>query len=117
MTSPTPQDLGPRLLQQAFDIWINPELARRRAEGTLADDFVLDAAQIIMNLGSGPIVRLNREIKGVLKGFAAGPIAEGASVTRDDLRGIASIELTAADADSGPLRFQDYESPTGARRR
>src|ERR1019366_7010337 len=95
------QDLGARLLQQAFDIWINPELTRRRAEGTLRGDFALDAAQIIMNLGSRPVVRLNREVKGVLKGFAAGPIPEGASVTRDDLLGIAGIELTTEDANAG----------------
>jgi len=101
--TPAPTEFGARLLQQAFDLWINPELSRRRAEDRLPSDFVLDAAQIIMNIGGRSIVRINREVKGVLKGFAARPIAEKEAVTRDDLLGIAGIELTTEDANAGHM--------------
>lgn len=33
------------VIRQAMEFWINPEIERRRAAGTLPDDFALSAAQ------------------------------------------------------------------------
>lgn len=56
-----------RTLMQAFEVWINPEVERRRAEGRVAVGFVVNAAQIVMNVGKQPVVRLNDEVKLVVK--------------------------------------------------
>ena len=54
------------LMQHALDLWINPEIERRRESGTLPDDFAVHRAQVIMNLDAdAPEVRLNKEIKAV----------------------------------------------------
>ena len=58
------EEFGKNLMQQAFDLWINPEIERRREAGRLPDDFVLRAAQVIMSLdANAPEVRSNEELK------------------------------------------------------
>ena len=38
------------LMQQVHELWISPEVERRREAGRLPDDFVIRAAQVTMNL-------------------------------------------------------------------
>jgi hypothetical protein len=99
----TAEDLGERLVQQAFDLWINPELDRRRAAGGLSADFSLYAAQIIINVGIAPITRLNDEVMGVVRGVAARPIEKGENVSCHDLLDIHHVELTSEDANAGHM--------------
>jgi hypothetical protein len=66
------EELGKNLLQQAFDLRINPESERRQVAGRLLDDFVLRRAQVIMNLDAdAPEIRLNEEVKAVAQFRAA----------------------------------------------
>jgi hypothetical protein len=54
-------------MQQVLELWINPEIERRREAGRLPDDFSLTRAQVIMNLdANAPEVRFNKEIKAVV---------------------------------------------------
>ena len=54
-------DAGERLLKQALDLWINPEIERRRKDGRIPRGFAIKAAQVIMNVGKPLEVRLNEE--------------------------------------------------------
>jgi uncharacterized protein (UPF0332 family) len=56
-----------RTLEHAFEIWINPEVERRRGHGRLPAGFVVLAAQVVMNVGKAPVVRLNEEVRLVVK--------------------------------------------------
>jgi uncharacterized protein (UPF0332 family) len=98
--SPNPYEAT---LKQAFELWINPEIARRRAAGVLEPDFTVYAAQVIMNVGTPLIVRLNEEIKGVLKGRALRAFTKGDVAQWDDLAEVHSVELTTEDANAGHM--------------
>ncbi len=50
-------------MQEAFDLWINPELERRHAAGQLPADFVLMVAQVLFDPTDGVSVRLNEEVR------------------------------------------------------
>lgn len=58
------EGLSASIFQQMIDIWVRPEIARRRAAGTLGDGFVLTAAQLICSADGAPnVVRLNGEVQ------------------------------------------------------
>lgn len=85
-------------MQQAFDLWINPEIERRRQAGRLPDGFTLYAAQVVMDLDTAaPTVRLNEEIKVVLKVRTTRPIKKGERVAAKDFSDIEDVELTDLD--------------------
>jgi hypothetical protein len=98
------EELGQNLLQQAFDLWIHPEIERRQTAGQLPDDFVLRGAQVIMNLDAdAPEARLNEEVRAVAHARAARPIEKGEPLTEADLQGIEDIVLTDQDPNAGHL--------------
>jgi len=43
-------------VKQVFDLWVNPEVERRRQVGVLPTTFQLPAAQVVMNLGQPHVV-------------------------------------------------------------
>src|SRR5260221_10019353 len=51
-----------RTFDQVHDMWIKPELARRRAAGQLADSFVIKSCLIRMPKDKAPIIDFNDEI-------------------------------------------------------
>lgn len=89
----TDVDVSQATLNHAFELWINPEIERRRAAGTLPDNFVLHGAQIIMNVGESNEVRLNAEVKAVLSGTCNRPIENGEWVGWDDFSDIRNVML------------------------
>ncbi len=94
-------DLGPKLIQQAFDLWINPEIERRRAAGRLPDGFTLYMAQVIFDLdAAAPEVRLNEEVRIALKVPATRPLEKGEIVVVDHIEG---MELTDLDPNASHL--------------
>lgn len=93
-----------RFVEQFFELWINPEIERRHKEGRLPEDFVLFAAQVIMNFDSPTEVRLNKEVKAVVRGESSRPTTKGEMVSIDDmLEDIKTIELTQHDPNAGHL--------------
>jgi len=96
--------LGIKLIQQAFDFWINPEIEKRRRAGRIPDSFSLYAAQVIMDLdGTAPEVRLNEEVKAVLKVRATRSIEKDEVVTENGFDYIETIELTDLDPNAAHL--------------
>lgn len=91
-------------MQQAFELWINPEIERRRQAGRLPDGFILYAAQVLMDLDTAaPTVRLNAEVKVVLKVRTTRPVKKGERLTARDFSDIEDVELTDLDPNAGHL--------------
>jgi hypothetical protein len=98
------------LMQDALDLWINPEIERRRESGTLPDDFAVRRAQVIMNIDAhAPEVRFNEEIKALARARAARAIDAGEEVTEVDLEGIEDIVLTDQDPNAGHLTMMLFK--------
>lgn len=97
-------EMGERILEQAFELWIGPEITRRREAGSLPVDFELHAAQIIFRVESeAPDIRLNHEVRGRLHGRSARPIQKGEFVRATDFSEYIDLDLTSQDEDCGHL--------------
>jgi hypothetical protein len=53
------EEFSQNLMQQVHELWINPEVERRREAGRLPDDFAISRAQVVMNLDA-PEVRFTK---------------------------------------------------------
>ena len=97
-TEPEEQEGEGRAIRQAFDLWIIPEVERRRSDGLIGEGFELHKAQIVFSSESdSPIVRLNDEVKATLTVRVNRPIAEGEAVSGRDFDEILGASLTAED--------------------
>lgn len=91
-----PDAAGTSVFQQLIDIWIRPEIERRRAAGALAHNFVLHAAQLICSADGEPNkVRLNQEVQAIaLVRKKVGVAKEkGDTVYLDEIEGVETIVL------------------------
>ena len=62
------EDIAQKLFQQTIDLWIKPEIDKRKTLNYLPKEFILKSAQIIFSLDGGcNKVRLNEEVKAVVK--------------------------------------------------
>ncbi len=97
-------EMASRVVEQAFEFWINPEIERRRSDGRLPDDFTLQAAQIIFNVDAdAPEVRLNGEVEALAQAKAKRDIEKGEAITHDDIEGIEEIFLTDHDPNAAHM--------------
>jgi hypothetical protein len=94
-------DLGQAILEQTLQLWVQPELARRQSAGTLAHDFQLRQVQVLLEVDQPPTVRLNEEVRAVVRAVAQRAIQPGEEVGEEDLGDIATILLTDADPNAG----------------
>lgn len=91
-------DIAKRVFQQIFDLWINPEIEKRKSLNRLPNDFRLECAQIIFSLDrGGNKVRLNEEVKAIAKCKINCPKKEGELIYETDADKIESITLTDED--------------------
>jgi len=103
-------EMAERVVEQAHDFWIGPEIERRRAAGELPGNFALYGAQVIFGMDEGPPeVRLNEEVKAVAEVTAVRAIAKGEPVTEGDIAGYENILLTDADPDAGHITIVAYK--------
>jgi HEPN domain. len=107
-TGGLPEEAAQRILEQALDLWIKPEIDRRIAGGSIQAPFPLKAAQIVFNPGLPPEVRLNEQVKAVAAVRATRPIKSGEPVNTADFDLIARIELTEDDPDAGHISFIEH---------
>jgi uncharacterized protein (UPF0332 family) len=106
----TEEDFDQNLMGQVLELWINPEIERRREAGSLPDDFVVTRAQIIMNLAAdAPEVRFNKEIKAVAQFRAARAVEVGEDLTEADIESIEDIMLTDEDPNAGHLTMMLFK--------
>ena len=74
-------------IRQAFDLWFNPEIERRREAGLLPEKFVLFAAQVVIDPDrKAPAVRLNEEVRGMFKAKPARRVGKGEMVLLSDIK-------------------------------
>jgi hypothetical protein len=90
-------------VRHAFEIWFDPEVERRRVAGQLGQDFQVWAAQAVMNVGQPTVVRLNEEIKALLKVKLDRDVTKGDPALWSDLKDIQDLELGSTDANAGHL--------------
>ena len=90
-----------RLLQQAFELWINPEVERREAEGLLTTPFEIHAAQRLQWPDGRTEVRLNDEVNGVGSLRAPRAIERGDPIYLSDLDGLVGFDLLPEELDAG----------------
>lgn len=64
-------------MEQVYDLFVEPELERRRAEGSLPDEFALVAVQVVLRLGEEPEVRLNDEAQIIGEAEVEPPVERG----------------------------------------
>jgi hypothetical protein len=99
-----PIDMAQRMVQEAFNLWINPEIERRRSANTISSSFHLRAAQVIFNIGAGrPEIRLNEEVKAVMKIKVNKPMKKGDVVKIGDIDEVGEFHLTEEDDNAGHL--------------
>jgi hypothetical protein len=60
-------DVDSRFVAQFVELWIEPEIQRRRSESELPTNFSLFAAQVIMNFDEPVQVRLNEEVIAIVR--------------------------------------------------
>ena len=91
-----------RFIDQLFDLWVGPEIERRRAAGELLATFDFWGAQVILNFDGERSVRVNDEINVYIRG-GFDNLAAGDPVALDELEDVSGLELTEADPNAGHL--------------
>lgn len=90
-----------RMLEQAFELWLSPELERRRAAGEISADFSLTAAQRLQWPDGRISIRLNEEIRGVASTKLTRYVEKGEPVFLSDLEGLQAFDLVEEELDCG----------------
>lgn len=107
-SSELPKDFGTTVFKQALDLWINPELERRKIAGTLPSDFQLQIAQIVMNVDKPVEVRLNGQVRVKMKVRVVKAVNKGDPVFSNDFDEVQEIELTDNDPNAAHLTFFNH---------
>ncbi len=69
------EQLGTAVIKQAMDLWFTPEVTRRQALGLATRPFTWNAGQVpISPRGGDPVVRLNEEVRGIVRATANGRV-------------------------------------------
>lgn len=111
-TEPTPAEdqMGPRVMEQTMDLFVRPEIERRKVAGRLPEGFTLHAAQVALNVDSPPQVRLNEEVKIAAKYRASGPTKKGEMFPIDPDR---IVQLLLTDHDPNAAHITLFEMQPG----
>jgi hypothetical protein len=86
-----------RTLQHVFELWLTPEVERRRSTGQLPPNFQVWRAQIVFEVDAPVRVRLNDEVRSVMTARATRAITKGEAIGINDFSEVVSIELTDSD--------------------
>lgn len=105
------KEVGQRLYQQVMDIWVNPEIEKRRKIGKINDNFTLSKIQIVLSLDQRKNkVRLNEQVKAIVKSKINKPIKKGDSVYESDIDSIENIELTNKDSNCAHITLLFFKN-------
>lgn len=92
------EEIGKKVFQQVMDIWINPEIERRKKIGKIDNSFILSKAQIVFSLDNGKnYIRLNSEVRATAKCKINKDKNKGEPVYEVDVDEIEKIELIDSD--------------------
>ena len=97
-------EIKQRVFQQVMDIYIIPEIERRKKEGKIKEGTIISKMQIVFSLDKGKNeIRLNEEVKAIVKGRATRDIQKGETVYERDIDSIEGVELTDEDINCGHI--------------
>jgi len=97
-------EIKQKVFRQAMDVFLIPEIERRKKISKLNPDFKLEKAQIIFSLKSGRnYVRLNKDVKAVIKCKINKSIKKGETLYEKDVNQIVSINLIEKDSNYGHI--------------
>lgn len=96
-------ELGQKVFQQVMDIYVKPEIDRRRKFKKIDDDFIINKVQVVFSLNKKNKVRLNNEVKAIIKCKANKQINKDDLVSEDDIDKIENIKLTDEDVNCGHI--------------
>ena len=100
-----------RVFQQIMDIFIIPEIERRRKEEKIEDGTIISKMQIVFSLDKGKNeIRLNEEVKAIVKGRATRDIQKGEAVYETDIDSIEGVELTDEDVNCGHITLLIFKN-------
>lgn len=98
------EEFEQRVFQQVMDIFIIPEIEKRRKEGTIKDGTLITKMQIIFNLDKEKNeIRLNDEVRVIVTGKATRNIQKGEAVYETDIDNIENIQLLEEDSNCGHI--------------
>ena len=97
------EEAGKRIVEQAFELWINPELSRREALGELSLPVELYLAQIVWPPEGDLQVRINEEVRGYAFTKLDRPVEKGDPILISDLTGFQGFELEDDELDYGHM--------------
>ena len=99
------EEFWSNVLESTMRLFVEPEVNRRLQAGQIDQTWRLFAAQVIMNVGEPPQVRLNDEVTAVFKGTLPGatPDSIGKTVSLSSLENIVDVQLTADDTNAGHI--------------
>lgn len=87
-----------RIFQQAMDLWILPEIEKRKNAGRLEEGFTLRRAQVIFSHDRRfPKVRLNQQIKANARTRVKRNVVAGEPIYEEEVDNIEDIHLTDQD--------------------
>lgn len=94
-------ELGRLVLEQAFELWINPEIVRRKASGALSEDFEPWGAQRVQTPSGAVIIRFNDEIRGTALVRPTRAVEKGDTVNWGDLASLEEFDLPTDELNNG----------------
>jgi hypothetical protein len=96
-----------RTIDDAFRLFITPEIERRQAAGLVPTPYRLLKAQVVMNVDRPTEVRLNDEVKAVVfvevKDELKPNMQAGRPVMWDEIKSISEVRLTDADPNAAHI--------------
>ena len=91
-------EIANRVFQQVMELWVLPEIEKRKRESRLENPFVLRKAQILFShYKSAPKIRLNQQVKAIAKTQINRDIKAGEIIYEKDVENIEDIKLTDQD--------------------
>lgn len=102
--------MAQNLINQAFSVWINPELERRKKANLLPTGFSLQYAQIIFTLSGKNLVRINSEVKTIIKAKVNQAVKKGQPITASMIDNLESFSLIDEEKDFGHLTLAKLQS-------
>jgi len=102
MTIEPDNAFGGNLLEQIFDLWVEPELERR---GASLRRHEVERVLVILAPGRRVRVHINDEARFVAHARVSRPVAEGEAVTLADIDEIESLRPDGIDPDAGWVGF------------
>ena len=95
--------IGQKVFQQVMDIYVKPEIDRRRKFKKIDDDFIINKVQVVFSLNKKNKVRLNNEVKAIIECKINKQINKGDLVPEEDIDKIENIKLTDEDINCGHI--------------